>query len=380
MNKNLTFKDISLVPANFTTISSRSDVDTSVKIGNTTLQVPIIASNMDSVYSPQLSAAVIKQGGIATVHRFCTIDQNIVLFKEGIYNNVKPWVSVGVGTAEIERAEALVHAGAETLVIDVANGAQEKVLNQFKALKMLFDVDIIVGNFDNSGQINTFVEKSGKIPTAWKIGVGPGCFAAGTRVLMSNATYKNIEDVKVGDFVINKNGQSVKVIGTKNSGFRSVVKYKNNNFYKETIVTPDHRHWIGDYSTIKNINDVGLGNVLDKSTKSGDSKYKWQRIDQTQKSTLLMPKNIKFDLKENFLINLKEFSIRSKSFEAQEYNNEIKSSYNLGYIFGTFLGDGHSRVNIHKNSVRGKVSWYFNKTETYIVYKLTTALKEVSLS
>jgi len=74
------------------------------------------------------------------------------------------------------------------------------------------------------------------------------------------------------------------------------------------------------------------------------------------------------------LINLKEFSIRSKSFEAQEYNNEIKSSYNLGYIFGTFLGDGHSRVNIHKNSVRGKVSWYFNKTETDIVYKLTTDL------
>jgi len=178
MNEALTFKDISLTPASFTNIASRSDVSTDVRIGRTRLAVPMIASNMDSVYSPTLAREVARMGGVAVVHRFCTIEENVQLFQEGIYRHaeytVKPWVSIGLGSNEIERASALVEVGAETLVIDVANGAQEQAVKQYQILKDLFKVDIIVGNFVNAAQINEFVKRAGSVPTAFKVGVGMG--------------------------------------------------------------------------------------------------------------------------------------------------------------------------------------------------------------
>ena len=45
------------------------------------------------------------------------------------------------------------------------------------------------------------------------------------------------------------------------------------------------------------------------------------------------------------------------------YRTEIRDSYELGYLFGTFLGDGHAFLNTNGNSEIGRVAWYFGPDE-----------------
>ena len=84
-----------------------------------------------------------------------------------------------------------------------------------------------------------------------KCGIGGGCFKGDTRILMSNGTYKNIEDILEGDYVINQNGKSVKVLKKINNGIKNFINIKTNNWHTKTYVAPEHNYWIGDLSTIQ---------------------------------------------------------------------------------------------------------------------------------
>lgn len=189
----LSFNDILLRPTDFSMVRSRADVDTSQTICGHTYKLPVIASNMDAVYSPKLAQEVAKAGGISCVHRFCSIEENVKLFQDGIYKEVfnkfqdgdvggfsekliKPWVSIGIGSKELERAEALRDAGAEIFVIDVAHGAAIHVVEQFKKLIGLlpFDRHVVVGNFATAEQIKAFAHHAGCAPDAFKINIGSG--------------------------------------------------------------------------------------------------------------------------------------------------------------------------------------------------------------
>ena len=201
---------------------------------------------------------------------------------------------------------------------------------------------------------------------------------AGTRILMFTGIYKNIEDIKIGDKVINKNGNIVNVLNMKNSGIKKVLQYKTNAFYKSTLATPDHNHWVGDYSTTPNVlNNGSICKTLDLLTKKDESKYKWQRLDQTQNSICLLPNKIEFELPQDFLISFKDYYVKEKNFDKSECNNEIKPSYGLGYLFGTFLGDGCSKISTYHKSMRGSISWYFGLNELDIAQKVVKYIKEI---
>src|SRR5262249_59979618 len=52
--------------------------------------------------------------------------------------------AVGVGPDAIERAEAVVAAGVDVLVLDTAHGHSEKVLEMTRELKTRFDAELVV--------------------------------------------------------------------------------------------------------------------------------------------------------------------------------------------------------------------------------------------
>lgn len=187
------FEDIYISPTNWCHIASRKDVITSNTIAGMKLEIPVISSNMDTVYSPALAQETAKAGGISIVHRFCDIPTNIRLFEEGIlsasYNSseasdfrqlitkkaIKPWVSVGTNNHEWTRCKALLEAGAEIIVVDVANAACDAALNQFLRIKNYSNAKVVVGNFCTFEQIKQFISKSnGFVPDALKIAVGVG--------------------------------------------------------------------------------------------------------------------------------------------------------------------------------------------------------------
>lgn len=174
INTGVTFEDIALIPAAFSNIRSRQDVTTTETVGSTHFNLPIISSNMTSVFTPELANNLQKLGGKSIIHRFCTIEENLKLLLAAADYGI-PWVSVGASLDEMERAEALVDAGAEVLVLDVAMGNSIVTVEQYNRLVDKFpNTDIIVSDFSTADQIMAFTERVSKIPAAFTIGQGVG--------------------------------------------------------------------------------------------------------------------------------------------------------------------------------------------------------------
>ena len=91
-------------------------------------------------------------------------------------------VAAGIGiTADaVQRAEALVEAGVDALVLDSAHGHSKNVIDTLKEIKRHFDkVDVVVGNIA-TGEAATMLADAGA--DAVKVGIGPGSICT-TRVV-----------------------------------------------------------------------------------------------------------------------------------------------------------------------------------------------------
>ena len=187
LEESLTYSDV-LIKPKFSMLRSRKEATLDHTLFGVKLGLPLISSNMDTVTSPALAAAMSKAGGLAALHRFQTIDQNVEQFYASIdlaanaLNaspfNKKPIGSFGIGDTEYERALALYEAGAEILLLDVAHGAAIHVVEQYDRVRSRVgdNAAIIVGNFDNYESLNAFLGhvKSRRKPDGIKVGVGNG--------------------------------------------------------------------------------------------------------------------------------------------------------------------------------------------------------------
>ncbi|MEJ2313275.1 MAG: IMP dehydrogenase [Nitrospirota bacterium] len=87
--------------------------------------------------------------------------------------------AVGVGDDAVARAELLVSAGVDVLVIDTAHGHTKSVMDTLRVLKRQFSVDVIAGNVATS-EAATDLLKAGA--DALKVGIGPGSICT-TRIV-----------------------------------------------------------------------------------------------------------------------------------------------------------------------------------------------------
>jgi IMP dehydrogenase len=78
--------------------------------------------------------------------------------------------AVGVGADAVERAEALVAAEVDALVVDTAHGHSRGVLDVVRALKDAHDVQIIAGNISTADAAEALIDVGAD---ALKVGVGP---------------------------------------------------------------------------------------------------------------------------------------------------------------------------------------------------------------
>ncbi len=160
MKTALSFDDVLLVPQH-NEIVSRKDVDTSTKISkNLTLKIPIISSCMDTVTGPAMAIAMYNLGGLGILHRYNSIEQQLVMFREVIDSNprdsdstfkslfdVNCAVAIGAVGDYIERSAALVDAGVNVLCVDVAHGDSVVVETAVNNLRKSYpEVTLIAGN------------------------------------------------------------------------------------------------------------------------------------------------------------------------------------------------------------------------------------------
>lgn len=377
------FKDVYILPQ-YSTVASRSQVDTTTSFDmSLDIPVPVISANMDTVTDSKMAIAMWKAGGIGAIHRFMSIEENLRQFSDVIQAQAKCFVSIGVNADSRDRFNALWNAGANYFIIDIAHGHSIMMKDMVEWIRTTKGSQpyIMAGNVaTRQGTLDLFSWGADAV----KIGIGPGCFAAGTRVLMANGQYKNIEKIKPGEKVINKDGVPAVVKNAFSTGFRSVVKYRTNVGIGHTICTPDHKHFIGNLSSSSkaSIESSGYKHILDKKTRNKQSKFQWSSIEEASKinSVCLVPKNIVFEIPETFTKKLFKRSGGNRPHNAKYLNYiSLTPSYEMGYIFGTFLGDGtaHCTVNKKNNSHSGTVSWTFGSKEIDIVEKLNKSLEKV---
>ena len=123
--ENLSYDDVLLVPR-YSDIRSRSEVSTKTDLGNgLILDLPIIASPMDTISEAAMAASLGNAGGAAIVHRYNGIEMQsrmIQIAIEVANTNINIGAAVGISGDFIERALALVESGATFLCVDVAHG------------------------------------------------------------------------------------------------------------------------------------------------------------------------------------------------------------------------------------------------------------------
>lgn len=87
--------------------------------------------------------------------------------------------SIGVGEDSVRRAEILVKAGVDVLVIDTAHGHTKSVIGMLKILKKKFGIDVIAGNVATAEGTLDLIKAGAD---AVKIGIGPGSICT-TRIV-----------------------------------------------------------------------------------------------------------------------------------------------------------------------------------------------------
>ncbi len=170
----LTFDDVLLVPQR-SGIRSRQDVSLRTRLtSNIEIDLPILAANMDTVCEQEMALAMARLGGAGVIHRFLPISAQAEMVENVKLESSDFVVGAAVGTDHdaVDRSRALVAAGCDVLVLDIAHGHAEHALDACKAIKDAFpDTDVIAGNVATREGAEDLVSAGAD---AIKVGVGPG--------------------------------------------------------------------------------------------------------------------------------------------------------------------------------------------------------------
>ncbi len=170
----LTFDDVLIVPRR-SSVRSRQDVSVRTRLSrNIELELPVVAANMDTVCEHEMAIAMARLGGVGILHRFMPIEAQARQVEKVVEAGQHLVVGAAVGTDRdmIDRAKALMAAGANPLVLDIAHGHSEHAIDGVRRLKDHFaDTDVIAGNVATYQGAADLVDAGAD---AIKVGVGPG--------------------------------------------------------------------------------------------------------------------------------------------------------------------------------------------------------------
>lgn len=171
----LTFDDVLLVPKR-SSVRSRQDVSLRTRLTATaSLEIPVVSANMDTVTEWEMAMAMSELGGLGVIHRFLPVAaqaEQVGLAKKN--GAVRVGAAVGVGGDDdlLDRAGALIDAGCDVLVLDIAHGHAEHAIAGVSLLKQHHPtVDVIAGNVATAAGAHD-LEQAGA--DSIKVGVGPG--------------------------------------------------------------------------------------------------------------------------------------------------------------------------------------------------------------
>ncbi|AGR41113.1 GMP reductase [Spiroplasma taiwanense] len=166
------YDDIQLVPS-LCTVNSRSECDTSVKLGKYVFKMPVVPANMASVINEELCEKLAKENYFYVMHRF-NVD-SLEFTKKMKEKKLIASISVGVKKEDYELIEKLEKEKLipDFITIDIAHGHSINVKKMIEHIRkfMKYDTFIIAGNVGTPHAVRD-LEQWGADAT--KVGVGPG--------------------------------------------------------------------------------------------------------------------------------------------------------------------------------------------------------------
>jgi len=181
LEKGLSYDDVLLKPKK-TSVTSLKDVDTSTRLGSLQLKIPVISAPMDTVTETEMAEAIAFNGGLGVIHRFMSVNEQAEQVEKVKNADVGPDSTTGengklavgaaIGLNDFERAERLVEVQADALVLDIAHGHHEQLLEEVEQYSEKYsNTDLIVGNIATAEAAED-LEKAGA--DVIKVGIGPG--------------------------------------------------------------------------------------------------------------------------------------------------------------------------------------------------------------
>ncbi len=117
--------------------------------------------------------------GLITFRDITKLTQKPIANKDS-FGRLRVAAAIGVTGDAVDRAEALVKAGVDAIVIDTAHGHTKGVVTVLKEVKKKFpDLEVVVGNIATAEAAKYLVEAGAD---AVKVGIGPGSICT-TRVV-----------------------------------------------------------------------------------------------------------------------------------------------------------------------------------------------------
>ena len=303
----LSYDDVLLRPQ-YSNIRSRSEIDISTSLSdNVNLRLPVIASPMDTIAESRMAAAMNKGGGMAIIHRYNSIQEQVKLVKRSYkHNRTNPiyGAAVGISGDYLERAAELIDVGIKVLCVDVAHGhhiLMKEALEGLRSLPKIDRVHIMAGNVATLEGINDLADW-GADSVRCNIGGGSICSTRiqtghglpGLQTIFECA--KTDRDVKIiADGGIKNSGDIVKalaagadavMVGSLLAGTTetpgNVVKDGNGVSWKEyrgMASKEAQMNWLGKYSSFEGVSSRvpyrgpvdSVLNDLEKGIRSGFS-------------------------------------------------------------------------------------------------------------
>ena len=287
----LTYDDIQLIPS-FSTIKSRQDINLKTLLSRRYgLLNPIVASPMDTVCGYDMALKMAELGGVGCIHRFMSIEDQCDIVErlyERIYGDgfsvtiAEEWgvmyddwhseissvpimAAIGVSEDDKKRAKSLTECGANVILIDVAHGDHQNVIDMIHWCKENLNdkVDIIAGNIATAQAAERLIDAG---VDGLRVGIGGGCFTPNMEVRTSDGL-KKIKDVEIGDEVYTHTGELKPVINKFEYGdFNEVYDIDgieataNHKFYvvhqsKTDLVTDDNIHDYAEWVKAEDLTD-----------------------------------------------------------------------------------------------------------------------------
>ena len=232
----LTFDDVLLIPQYSEIMPGDASVMSRYS-RHIMLNTPVVSAAMDTVTEDRMAVAIALEGGIGVVHRnqaperqaeqvaavkAAAVPADSALANVDARGRLRVSAAVGVGTDSVARAEALVRAGVDALVVDTAHGHTRNVIEALRRYRASYgdSIDILAGNVATPEGTAALIEAGAD---GVKVGIGPGSICttrivAGvgvpqlTAIMMCAAVAREHDVPIVGDGGIRYSGDIVKAL------------------------------------------------------------------------------------------------------------------------------------------------------------------------